>query len=141
MTYADFYLITSQRYRQQPLLVVCEQAQQAFERNQNALIIVDRAEQATTIDDLLWAFDPEAYVPHQQIGQEIDDEITPILITTATPSYPARSIIINLSAQVWTAPCERVIEVIPADPACRDPSRQHWRYYQAQGFTVTKYDI
>jgi DNA polymerase-3 subunit chi len=36
---------------------------------------------------------------------------------------------------------ERVLEVVPADPAARAPLRERWKHYAALGLTVTKHDM
>ena len=37
---------------------------------------------AHTLDDLLWAFDENAYIPHQIAGTDDEDELTPVLIAS-----------------------------------------------------------
>ena len=48
---------------------------------------------------------------------------------------------VNLRDQAWTAPCERVLEVVPADPAARGPLRERWKQYQALGYALNKHDM
>jgi DNA polymerase-3 subunit chi len=36
---------------------------------------------------------------------------------------------------------ERVLEVVPADAAAREPSRQRWKDYAARGLAVNKHDM
>ncbi|MDQ3040025.1 MAG: DNA polymerase III subunit chi, partial [Pseudomonadota bacterium] len=36
---------------------------------------------------------------------------------------------------------ERVLEVVPADPAARGPLRERWKQYLALGFDVKKHDM
>ncbi|RBL07828.1 DNA polymerase III subunit chi, partial [Xanthomonas oryzae] len=37
--------------------------------------------------------------------------------------------------------CDRVLEVVPADPAAREPLRERWKQYKALGLELTKYDM
>jgi DNA polymerase-3 subunit chi len=36
---------------------------------------------------------------------------------------------------------ERVLEVVPADPAAREPLRERWKQYQARGLALNKHDM
>ncbi|MDZ4350826.1 MAG: DNA polymerase III subunit chi [Xanthomonadaceae bacterium] len=138
---ADFYLIAKPRFRDEPLRLVCELAKKACAADQPTLILARDRSQAEALDDLLWAFDADTYIAHQIAGQDEDDDITPVLIATPDTDTPARPLIINLRDQAFTGTCERVLEVVPADPAARDPLRQRWKDYQARGFELNKYDM
>ena len=141
MSRADFYLIAKPRFAAQPLLLVCELARRACDSNQFTVVLARDAAQAEELDDLLWAFDPDAYIPHQIAGSDADDEATPVLIVAPGTEAPPRPLVVNLRDQAWTAPCERVLEVVPADPAARGPLRERWKHYQALGFEVNKHDM
>ena len=141
MPRADFYVIVKPRFRTQPLLLVCELARKGYDANQPLLILADSQEQAETIDDLLWEFDPDAYLPHQIAGMDDDEDITPIVIAAPEHAAASRPLIINLRQQAWEGPCQRILEVVPADPNARMPLRQRWRAYQQRGLDVAKYDM
>ena len=81
MPRADFYLIAKPRFREDPLLLVCELARRACDTGSPTLILARDQEQAEAIDDALWAFDPDAYIPHQIAGSDEDDDETPVLIS------------------------------------------------------------
>ena len=99
------------------------------------------ADQAERLDELMWEFDEDAYIPHQVAGQDEDDDQCPVLI--AVPGAPAdpRPMVINLRDEVAPGPFERVLEVVPADPAARAPLRERWKAYQARGFALKKHDM
>jgi DNA polymerase-3 subunit chi len=140
MPRADFYLIDKPRFREAPLRLVCELARKAFDADQPALILVQSLGQAEALDDELWAFEPDAFVPHQIAGNE-EDELTPILIVPPEVETPDRPLVINLRDGVVARICERVLEVVPADPAAREGSRRRWSEYKARGFALDKHDM
>ncbi|HAI94216.1 MAG TPA: DNA polymerase III subunit chi, partial [Xanthomonadaceae bacterium] len=35
----------------------------------------------------------------------------------------------------------RVLEVVPADPAAREPLRERWKQYKALGLDLAKHDM
>ena len=140
MARADFYLIAKPRFAEQPLLLVCELARRACDANQFTLVLARDAAQAEELDDLLWSFDPDAYIPHQIAGDE-EDELTPVLIVPPGTDAPPRPLVINLRDDAWSAACERVLEVVPADPAARGPLRERWKQYQALSYELNKHDM
>ena len=141
MSRADFYLIAKPRFAAQPLLLVCELARRACDSNQFTVVLARDAAQAEELDDLLWAFDPDAYIPHQIAGSDADDDLTPVLIATPDVDAPARALVINLRDDAYTGACDRVLEVVPADPAARGPLRERWKQYKARGIEVNKFDM
>jgi len=141
MARADFYLIAKPRFAQKPLLLVCELARKACDAGQPLLILAASAGQAEVLDELLWEFDPDAYIPHQVAGMDEDDEVTPVLIVPPEFDAPMRPLVINLRAEAVPAGFERVLEVVPADAAAREPSRLRWKDYAARGLEVSKHDM
>jgi DNA polymerase-3 subunit chi len=137
---ADFYLIAKPRFRDDPLLLVCELARRAFDSGQRTLILARSLEQAEQLDEKLWEFDPDAFVPHQIAGDD-DDAITPVLIAAPEAATPDRPLVINLRDDCAPGLFERVLEVVPADEAQRLGSRKRWTTYKAAGFEVAKHDM
>ena len=82
MPRADFYLIDKPRFREEPLLLVCELAKKACAANLPTLVLARDTAQAEALDDLMWSFDAEEYLPHQIAGMDEGDDDTPILIAT-----------------------------------------------------------
>jgi DNA polymerase-3 subunit chi len=140
MPRADFYLIAKPRFLDDPLLLVCELARRAFDTRQPALILARSADQAEQIDEKLWEFSDDAFVPHQLAGDD-DDAITPVLIAAPGAQTPDRPLVINLRDECAPGLFERVLEVVPADESMRLGSRERWKTYKAAGFTVEKHDM
>jgi DNA polymerase-3 subunit chi len=142
MPRADFYLIDKPRFRDDPLLLVCELARRAFAAEQPTLILARSAEQAEALDGRLWEFDDEAFIPHQVAGDEDeDDALAPVLIVPPGKAVPDRALVINLRDDCAPGAFERVLEVIPADPGERVGSRSRWSEYKRRGFTLAKHDM
>ena len=140
MPRADFYLIQKERFREEPLLLVCELARKAHDANLWTLVLTRDAEQAEQLDELLWAFDDEAYIPHQIAG-DAEDELTPVLIASPDVDTPMRALVINLRDEPVSGSFDRVLEVVPADDSARGPLRERWKQYQARGLELKKYDM
>lgn len=137
---ADFYVISKDRFKQEPLLLVCELARKANSAGLWTLICARDQEQAEAIDDLLWSFDPDAFIPHQIVSDEQDD-LTPILIAAPEHDTPMRPVVINLRDDAVAGSFERVLEVVPDDESAREPLRARWRDYKARGMALQKFDM
>ena len=140
MPRADFYLIAKPRFRAEPLRLVCELAKRAFAAEQPTLILTRSQDQAEALDELLWAFDEDAFIPHQLAGDD-DDAITAVLIAPPGVATADRPLVINLRDECAPGLFERVLEVVPADEAERAGSRERWKTYKQAGFEVNKFDM
>ena len=138
---ADFYLIGKPRFREEPLLLVCELARKASDAGLPTLVLARDTAQAEQLDDLLWSFDPEAFIPHQIVGADEDEEEAIVLIAAPDHDAALRPLVINLRDAAVDGEFDRVLEVVPADPAARDPLRERWKQYKARGFEVNKHDM
>ena len=144
---ADFYMIAGKaQFVGQPLLLVCQLAAKALAANQPCLIFCDSAEQADFLDDLLWEFDGDAFIPHQVVGADEEDvdeyeEITPVLLVPPGVEIPMRSLVINLRTELPPPGYERVLEIVPADESAREPARKRWLEYKKLGFELKRNDM
>ncbi|HEX7769817.1 MAG TPA: DNA polymerase III subunit chi [Dokdonella sp.] len=141
MPRADFYLIDKPRFREDPLLLVCELVKKAYAAEQPTLVLARSRDQAEQLDEKLWEFDEDAFIPHQVVGDADDDAVTAVLIVPPDVQTPDRVLVINLRDACAPGLFERVLEVIPADEAERAGSRERWKTYKAAGFEVRKHDM
>jgi DNA polymerase-3 subunit chi len=141
MPRADFYLIAKPRFREQPLLLVCELARKASDAGLPLLVLCASTAQAEALDDLLWSFDPDAYVPHQIVGADEDEDEVPVLIAAPEHDAALRPLVLNLRDAAVPDGFERVLEVVPADESARGPLRERWKRYVARGLEVAKHDM
>ena len=141
MARADFYLIAKDRFKAEPLRLVCELARKAYDANLWTLVLARDAAQAEELDELLWAFDDDAYIPHQIAGTDDEDELAPVLIAAPETDAPLRPLVINLRDAAVEGAFDRVLEVVPADESAREPLRARWAQYKARGLEVNKHDM
>ena len=140
MTRADFYLIDKPRFRDDPLLLVCELVKKAYAAEQPTLILARSPEQAEALDEKLWEFDDDSFIPHQLAGDD-DDSITAVVIASPGVATADRPLVVNLRDECAEGSYERVLEVVAADPAEREGSRVRWAEYKRRGFEVNKHDM
>lgn len=141
MPRADFYLIAKERFRAEPLRLVCELARKACDASLWTLVLARDAAQAEQLDDLLWDMGDDVFIPHQIAGADSDEDEAAVLIATPETDAPMRPLVINLRDAAVEGSFERVLEVVPADESARGPLRERWKQYQARGFDVKKIDM
>ncbi len=138
---ADFYLIDKPRFREQPLLLVCELAKKCHAAGKPTLVLCASAAQAEELDDLLWSFEEDSFIEHQIAGLDEDEADVPVLIVPPGVDTPMRPLVINLRAETVAEGFERVLEVVPADAESRAPLRERWTLYKARGLELKKHDM
>lgn len=141
MSRADFYLIDKPRFREQPLLLVCELAKRCHGTGKPTLVLCATAQQAEELDDLLWSFEEDSFIEHQIAGLDEEEDDVPVLVVPPGIEAPMRAMVINLRAEAVPEGFERVLEVVPADPSAREPLRARWKQYQARGLALNKHDM
>jgi DNA polymerase III subunit chi len=138
---ADFYLIAKERFRAEPLRLVCELARKAHDAGLWTLVLARDAAQAEALDDLLWDMGEEVFIPHQVAGVDVDEEEAAVLIAPPEVDAPLRHLVINLRDAAVEGSFDRVLEVVPADESARGPLRERWKQYRSRGFEVSKHDM
>lgn len=133
----EFYAIEKPRFCGKPLELVCVLAQKAFESDTPTLILVEAMADAEALDELLWSWADDAYIPHQVAGDD-DDADCPILIVPAEIDTPARPLMVNLRARAAPDGAARVIELIPDDETEKNAARARWTAYKRRGHEPVK---
>lgn len=97
---------------------------------------------ARHFDQMLWSFQPLAFVPHVPAGSPLAAE-TPVVIGSRFEALPDDDVLINLGDDLPDG-FERfslVIEVVgPSDPE-RQAARGRFRRYKEQGHTLSAHDL
>ncbi|MBL4909378.1 MAG: DNA polymerase III subunit chi [Alteromonadaceae bacterium] len=137
---ATFFLLDKHSSNKSPtdllLFCVCQQAAIAYRQQQKVFIYTQNQTQAHNVDELLWAFDADSFVPHNLIG-EGPNYGSPVEISWQAPSN-RRSVLINLTDTVppFAAQFNRVIDFVPIDETLKQQARQRYRAYQQLAFAV-----
>ena len=133
----DFYLLGPAAPGAEHL--ACRLALMAWERGHVIDIVSGDEAQTTALDDLLWRYPPERFLPHTTDARR---EPAPIRIHRAAPEGPA-DVLINLTATAIEDPhrCQRLLEIVPHREAERSASRDKFRAYRALGLEPQTHDI
>ncbi len=97
---------------------------------------------ARHFDQLLWSFQPLAFVPHVAAGSPLAAE-TPVVIGSHVDALPHDDVLINLGNDLPTG-FERfrlVIEIVGPGDAERLAARTRFRRYKDLGFPLDTHDL
>ena len=122
------------------LFCACQQAAIAYRQQQKVFIFTQNQAQAHAVDEMLWAFDADSFVPHNLMG-EGPSYGSPVEISWQAPTN-RRALLINLTDEVpaFAAQFNQVIDFVPADEQLKQQARQRYRTYQQAGFAVKMHE-
>jgi len=118
---------------QEKLSKLCQTVKYHFDRHERLLIAVPNDEVARYLDNLLWRFPPESFLPHKVVSKESD---FPIVITTTMENLNRASILINLlpGANPICLQFDTIYEIYDeTDPVKENLSRERLTAYKALG--------
>jgi DNA polymerase-3 subunit chi len=133
MDRVDFYLLDSPNHEDQQRLA-CRLAEKAWHRGHRVFIRTESAAAAAQLDDLLWTFRADSFIPHAVFSSAAGAGIPVLVGVDVAPTGPL-GVLINLHASVPVAAeqCTRLAEVVGPDKPSRDSARRRYRLYREQG--------
>jgi DNA polymerase-3 subunit chi len=135
VTKVTFYKLASDA---PSLKFVCQLIKKACATQQQVLCIVDNEQTAEQLDQLLWEFEAEAFIPHA-IGQDKN----PVAISSTAEPGEHHQILINLQGQIptWFSRFERVIELVQSKSKHEQVKRENFRFYKERGYALDFHDM
>ena len=139
MTEIDFYVLGDPAAGTREL-VACRLAAKAFSQGHRVLLHAADAAQAQALDDLLWTFRDDAFLPHATLAADPD---APVLIGWGEEPATLPYLLVNLAATVpaFFSRFERVAEIISDEPAVRDAGRERFRFYRDRGYSLRTHKL
>lgn len=124
----------------------CVLAEQAYLAGERVLVWLDGAAELARLDDLLWSFGDRSFVPHELLGTDPAAAEAPVLLHAgAIPDDAAAAlptlVTLRTEPQPETLRFARVIEILDADPDCRNAGRARFRWYRDQGATPQHFEV
>ena len=141
MTEIDFYVLPDETERH-PEQFACRLTEKAYRLGHRVFIHTGSAEQTRQLDDLLWTFQQNSFIPHA-IYQEAGDTPAPVLLAHNAEPHAGHQVLINLSGEVplFFSQFERVAELINADSNTRERGRDRYSFYKERGYPLRTHKI
>lgn len=142
MTRVSFYILKSQdpQSRQQ---FACRLAEKARREGHQVFIYTENAEQSAAMDEALWAYRPESFVPHE-IMSDASAVTAPVLIShDNTPPPRLMDVLINLNDEqpMFFSQFERLAEIIDNNEQIKQQGRQRYKFYQDRGYPLETHTL
>lgn len=138
-TQVMFYLLDEEKSEDKlalSLLHTCFQSAHYFRQNQRVFVYCQDQAQAHQVDELLWSFEPDSFVPHNLLGEGPKNG-SAVEISWQTPTN-RRPILINLTSTVpsFAHQFSQIIDFVPSDEALKQAARERFKMYRQHGFQV-----
>ena len=98
MTQVDFYEIAGAQARDRHHFV-CRLSEKALRKGHQVYIHTGSAEESQALDELLWSFTPDSFVPHALLESD-EADLSPIIIGHGKEPESHHDTLINLTDQV-----------------------------------------
>lgn len=121
---------------------VCQLTDKIWHQGYSIYIQTISLVQAKLLDDLLWTFKPESFLPHDIYPDEASST-APIRLSYTEQAYDGIDVLINLTEKVPTGfhQFKRIAEIVIDTPQAREAGRQRYRFYREPGNELKTHDI
>ena len=148
MTRIDFYILPDSQ-QQARLLFICRLVEKAYKQKHRVYIHCENETSSQAIDELLWSYRPESFIPHQRL----DDNTAPAPIaighgassgdSAISPPGDHHDVLINLSSDIpdFFSRFQRCVEVVVQLPTVLETTRRHFSFYRERGYPLHSHDL
>nr|VFJ64818.1 MAG: DNA polymerase-3 subunit chi [Candidatus Kentron sp. FM]VFJ68702.1 MAG: DNA polymerase-3 subunit chi [Candidatus Kentron sp. FM]VFK15486.1 MAG: DNA polymerase-3 subunit chi [Candidatus Kentron sp. FM] len=133
----DFYVLSTSGVADVPHMA-CRITEKAWKSGHRVFVQTGARFTASQMDDLLWTFRAEGFVPHTVYATAINEDQYPVLIGTGPEPKGELDVVINLGdgAIPFLARCDRIIEIVADNAEDRESGRQRYRLYREKGCSL-----
>ncbi|MGL4318509.1 MAG: DNA polymerase III subunit chi [Pseudomonas sp.] len=135
----EFYVLSSATPEGR-LRAACQLASKAWKAGLPVFLRASDAAQCAELDQLLWHFRPESFIPHNLHEEEPQ---APIVIGLDQAPAQSGGVLLNLHPQLspHLAQFSRVIEIVNQEPQQLAQSRENFRLYRQQGHDPQRVEL
>lgn len=140
MTRIDFYILNENAHDR--FFLSCRITQKAWHQKHRVMIQTSSEQEAMHMNKLLWTFHDQSFIPHELLPRA-DIKTTPVIIGWGSDAAEECDVLINLATEIphFFSRFERLVEIVDKDPAHKQVSRAHYRYYQERGYPLTNHQL
>lgn len=141
MTRVSFYVLGDNTTEDARLEFACRLAEKAWRAGNRIFIAVNSEPEAEALDQLLWQFRPESFVPHNCEHQQLPS--TAVVIGCGEDCGDHHDLLINLRSKIPShfSRFERLAEVVSQTPDVLHETREHFAFYRQRGYPVETHNI
>lgn len=135
----DFYILSTANLQAADEFI-CRLAEDAYTEGRRVFIRTRDRQQAEQLDELLWSFRADSFLPHA-LAEQTQDE--PILLGEHVPAEISHDFLINFGPEAppgWQR-FKRLAEVVERQETALAHARQRFRVYRDAGFPPNHHEI
>lgn len=142
MTQADFYILAGQQ-RQDQWLFACRLAEQLQRKGRHVLLQVDDEQTAIELDQYLWTFREDAFVPHACLNSAEAPVDCAVSISWHDDPQHHHDVLISLGGSLppFFARFKRLVEVVIQEDRVLEKTREHYRFLKDRGYPLNNKDM
>ena len=135
MTRIDFYQTSGDEHA-----FACRLIDMVYRKGRQIYVHTSTEEMARTLNEQLWTFKEDSFVPHSLHSEAMD---VPIKIGFDHEPEEHQDVLINLSGQIphFFSRFDRVAEIVPVDQNSRQSARENYAYYKERGYVLNYHQI
>lgn len=142
MTQIDFYILP-QAERDARFAFACRLIEKAYALGHSIYVHAQSADDAATLDELLWSYRPASFLPHALLGTTAGDTRPKVEIGHGEDAGDHHDVLINLGLQppAFHSRFARVTEIVVQDEQVLQATRASWKFYSERGFPMQRHDM
>ena len=141
MTRIDFYVLKDDSTEAR-LLFVCRLVDKAVRQGSRVFINVPDWTAAEVLDDLLWSFRPESFIPHALATSDEAGDV-PVVLSAGLDRVDHHDLLINLTSDipVFFSRFQRLAEVVVQLDPVLESTRQHYGFFKERGYPIETHKL
>jgi DNA polymerase-3 subunit chi len=140
----DFYILETAAAHEQ-LRTACRLAEKAWHKGHRVFIHTDSKETARNLDDMLWTYRQDSFVPHALFARAGPDPepVEPVLVGDGTAEPANIDVLINLTESVppFADRSARIAEIVGGGESARRAGRARYRDYRDRGISIQQHNL
>ena len=135
----EFYVLST-AVPAERLRAACQLAMKAWRAGMPVFLRGSDAQQCSEVDELLWRFKAESFVPHSLYQ---DDAHAPVVIGQDEEPSSTQGVLINLGSTLspQVERFSRVIEIVNQEPDLLTACRENFRSYRQRGYDPKRVEL
>ena len=143
MAKADFYILNKSDHNDR-LSFLSRLIEKALKLGHTIYIHTNNFQQATEIDDYLWSYKIESFLPHELNGENTTKELSaPVTIGFTDDCKEHNDLLINLASElpVFYKQFGRIAEIVIQDNSILKELRNHYRQIKNENIEAVIHDF
>ncbi len=135
----EFYVLSSANPADR-LRAACQLAAKGWRHGLPVLVRCTDAAQRDELNELLWRFRGESFIPHSLID---DDASAPVVLALDEAPATQQGLLINLASTIspHVEHFSRIIEIVNQEPDLLAACRENFRSYRQRGYDPKRVEL